>query len=192
MDNSYQLAALRYHALRLGKGRVNDSYWLTLCKAQNNATEQQDRAYIVLDVERALDIIAQSPIFSKLVPTYITRVIDQANQGCWGNNQFEHVVYALATTKKNGYPAIFPRTNLGALIAEIKAQQQRAREANIDEVLNEPKNTRDQLVLAAGAVESMGDRRRFAIDSQGKCWRCGTIKPRRVTCTVCGYTPTKG
>ena len=134
--------------------------------------------------------ITKLDMFATVMPVYM-RGIDKNGSGFWSNRNHEMIFITALSLYNSMYKSSTIVLHRNTLITCIRAYRDQAKAASVEPAERTQQTVRGALAENA-LLESAVDRKRLAKDSQGTCWCCGSPKPRRVVCNVCGYKPRGG
>lgn len=170
METGAVIAALRYYALEGLNASKTGAVKQILCKYVHEAKISDPKAltrYIIFPkTPEYMDRVSALPIVTALKAAY-ERTREYDGFGTWTSRKNE-LTFAELCGKSSGAVAVIERATYDELIASYTQQ-----------------------VLAADSAPLMiGTTLERKIGT--KCFRCSSVKPRRVSCNVCGYIPSGG
>lgn len=184
--NAYNIAAMRYLTAQGSPGSKWESDYILLYKLVYDARDGEARAFIVTNDRAA---IAASVLYDKLGAKYV-QFARRNGYGSWFNATHESAMYSLMFADILGSsrtPIVLHRASYEGMLQKYTVQ---ALEAVTSQSSMSIKDR-----MAQDATElygSISERKQAAMESRCTCYICGAPKPRRITCQVCGYTPSRG
>ena len=150
---------------------------LLLCKLRHDHVDPLN--YVI---SKNPDQIIALPGIRRLVEKYsINPAIIMFGKWSRAYRAHELVIYSLAINRIRGFPFVISKNALYGLVNVYNEQEKSAKAGAV--LQKKATEVEDLLMMDPLA------RKERAAEGRGACYQCNAVKPKEITCAVCGYTP---